>query len=132
MEAMRAHVESCLPLEACGLLAGSGDTVGKVIPVTNGAQSAVRFRMDPVEQLQAFQQMESWGLDLVGVFHSHPAGPKMPSATDIAEASYEVVQIIWSRSQGAWTANGFWIHTGRALEVKLYVADGESGTTKSA
>ncbi len=127
---MRSHVEACLPLEACGLLGGSGDTVRRVIPVTNDAGSAVRFRMNPLEQLQAFEQVERDGLELVGIFHSHPEGPETPSPTDIAEAGYEVVYIIWSRSQGRWNANGFWIHAGRALDVKLDAAGGESRPTK--
>jgi proteasome lid subunit RPN8/RPN11 len=125
LESMRAHVEACLPLEACGLLAGSGDTVQKVIPVSNEARSPVRFRMSPVEQLHSFDQMEREGLDLIGIFHSHPAGPERPSATDIAEAAYEVVYVIWSRFQDTWSANGFWIHNQRASEVKLSTADCE-------
>ena len=118
---MLRHVEQHAPLEACGLLAGRNDTVQHVIPVRNQAQSAVRFVMDPYEQLQALAWIESQGLDLVGIFHSHPAGPETPSATDIAEAAYEVVQIIWSPPNGQWQARGFWLEAGQVTEVALSI-----------
>jgi proteasome lid subunit RPN8/RPN11 len=119
---MIRHIEEHAPLEACGLLAGKNDRVEKVILVRNQAQSPARFVMDPYEQLQAFEWIESQELDLVGIFHSHPAGPEIASATDIAEAAYEVVQIIWSRPNGAWKARGFWIEKGRVTEITLMIS----------
>src|SRR5574341_1600815 len=106
-EAMRAHVETHVPLEACGLLAGKNDSVEKVLFVTNRAESPVQFRMDPREQLKAFDWIESSGLDLVGIFHSHPEGPDTISATDITESAYPVVHVIWSCPRGEWQARGF-------------------------
>jgi len=117
-------VDACLPLEACGLLAGAADVVREVLPVANQIQSPARFRMDPMEQLRAFDWIESHGLELLGIFHSHPAGPDRPSTTDIAEAAYRVVQVIWSRAQGVWEANGYWIEDGRISDVELYTATG--------
>jgi proteasome lid subunit RPN8/RPN11 len=120
---MLAHVGRQVPLEACGLLAGKKDRVEKVILVRNQVQSPARFVMDPYEQLQAFDWIESNGLELLGIFHSHPAGPPAVSATDIAEAAYEVVQIIWSRDQQDWQARGFWIANGRVSEVSLQIME---------
>jgi len=120
---MLKHVDQQVPLEACGLLAGKNDQVEKVIIVRNQAQSPVRFVMDPYEQLQAFNWIESNGLDLLGIFHSHPAGPETASATDIAEAAYEVVHLIWSRNQSQWQARGFWIENSRVTEVSLQIVE---------
>lgn len=120
---MLHYVESHIPLEACGLLAGINHRVEKVIGVRNQAQSPVRFVMDPYEQLKAFDWIESNGLDLLGIFHSHPAGPETASATDIAEAAYEVVHIIWSRLGDGWQARGFWIESGKASEVCLQITE---------
>jgi proteasome lid subunit RPN8/RPN11 len=120
---MLRHVERQMPLEACGLLAGKANRVEKVIVVQNQAQSPVRFVMDPHEQLQAFDWIESQGLDLLGIFHSHPAGPESASVTDIAEAAYEVVHLIWSRQRNRWHARGFWIENGGASEVELEIAE---------
>ncbi|MGZ9165707.1 MAG: Mov34/MPN/PAD-1 family protein [Anaerolineales bacterium] len=120
---MLEYVDKHVPLESCGLLAGRHDRVEKVISVRNQAQSPVRFVMEPYEQLQAFDWIDSNGLDLLGIFHSHPAGPETVSATDLAEAAYEVVHLIWSRTQGHWQARGFWIENGSATEVKLQIVD---------
>jgi proteasome lid subunit RPN8/RPN11 len=122
-QTMREHVDRHLPLEACGLLAGKHDRAERVIPVRNQAQSATRFVMDPYEQLRAFDWIDSHGLELIGIFHSHPTGPDSVSATDIAEAAYEVVHLIWSRTHGPWQARGFWIENGRAREVVLRILD---------
>jgi len=120
---MLDHVDRQSPLEACGLLAGKNDEVEKVIPVRNQAQSPVRFVMEPYEQLEAFNWMDANGLDLLGIFHSHPAGPETASVTDIKEAAYEVVHLIWSQNRGRWQARGFWIENGNATEVPLQILE---------
>lgn len=120
---MLNHVDRQVPLEACGLLAGQNDRVEKVILVRNQAQSPVRFVMDPYEQIQAFDWIESNGLDLLGIFHSHPAGPETVSATDIAEAAYKVVHLIWSRNEDHWQGRGFWIENGQATDVSLKIVE---------
>ncbi|HEX5837449.1 MAG TPA: M67 family metallopeptidase [Anaerolineales bacterium] len=116
---MLEHVSQQAPLEACGLLAGRDARVEKVIPVRNQAESPVRFVMDPYEQLQAFEWIDLHSLELLGIFHSHPAGPQTVSATDIGEAAYAVVHLIWSRSGDAWNVRGFWIEQGQVQEVTL-------------
>ncbi len=128
---MRDHVDRCSPEEACGLLAGKGDEVSHVLPISNQDHSATRFRMDPVEQLQAFNWIEAGGLDLLGIYHSHPAGPDaaspgnpVPSATDIADAAYPVVYLIWSRPDAQWQVRAFLIQEDRSLEVELLVGRG--------
>jgi len=113
------YVNRLLPLEACGLLAGKDDRVEKVIPVQNQAKSPVRFEMDPYEQLRAFDWIDEHGLELLGIFHSHPTGPETASPTDIAEAAYDVVHIICSKSDVGWKLRGFRIGNGEASEVAL-------------
>ncbi len=113
------------------MLAGSNEIVREVIPVRNQARSPFRFRMDPQEQLRAFNWIEARGWELLAIFHSHPAGPAHPSATDIAEAAYQVIHMIWWRRDGLWHAKAFSIHDGVASEVKLYVTDTEAGSAPS-
>jgi proteasome lid subunit RPN8/RPN11 len=52
------------------------------------ATPAVRYRIDPREQLAAFRSMDSAGEELVGIYHSHPASVPYPSPTDRNEAFY--------------------------------------------
>lgn len=118
---MLEHIHRQAPLEACGLLAGKNHSVEKVILVRNQAQSPTRFVMDPYEQLKAFDWIETNGLDLLGIFHSHPVGPDTVSNTDITEAAYKVVHLIWSRDQDHWQARAFWIEAGSATAVSLQI-----------
>ena len=122
-QAILAYVQEHAPLEACGLLAGQDGRVEEVIFVRNQARSPARFVMNPYEQLKAFDRIESHGWDLLGIFHSHPAGPEGASATDIAEAAYEVIHVILSRKQKDWQAHGFWIEDGTATEVPLQIVE---------
>jgi proteasome lid subunit RPN8/RPN11 len=119
--AMERHVNSQAPLEACGLLGGRDGVVELVLPVKNAAESAVRFQMEPRAQLRAIEQIEAEGLEIVAIFHSHPRGPSVPSPTDIREATYPVVQIIWSKVGRRWQARGYWLEAGHAAEVPLKV-----------
>jgi len=121
LQELIAYVDQRAPLEACGLLAGKADRAEKMIGVLNQVQSPVRFVMDPYEQLHAFDWIDSNGFDLVGIFHSHPAGPETVSPTDIAEAAYAVVHVILSRTGAQWQARGFWIENGQASEVTLQI-----------
>lgn len=125
LQKMIAHVDNHAPLEACGLLAGRGSTVESVIVVQNQAQSPVRYVMDPIEQLNAFEWIESNNMDLLGIFHSHPTGPETVSPTDIAQAAYAVTYIILApvdnNNTREWHARGFWIENGSFSEVLLQV-----------
>jgi [CysO sulfur-carrier protein]-S-L-cysteine hydrolase len=121
LQKMIAHVDSHAPLEACGLLAGLNSKVETVLEVTNRAQSAVRFVMDPIEQLNAFEWIEANGLELIGIFHSHPTGPETVSPTDIVDAAYAVVYVILALSDDVWHIRGFWIENGKFSEVTLHI-----------
>lgn len=122
LQRMIAHAAAEAPLEACGLLAGRDAKVEKIFLVRNQAQSPVRFVMDPLEQLNAFEWIEANRMELLGIFHSHPAGPETLSPTDIAEAAYPVAHVILARTNGAWRARGFWIENGGFREVILQIA----------
>ena len=126
-EEMRSNVASKAPEEACGMIAGQveGDIyqVKAVIPATNILHSPVRFRVDPQEQLAAFNRIEEQDWELLGIYHSHPGGPDKPSPTDIAEAYYpEAVYLVWSCRTGAWTCRGFMIQNGVVSEIPLLLA----------
>ncbi len=124
-DAMLEHVEACLPEEACGLLGGVGGQVRSIVKVTNAERSPVRYRMDPLEQVQAFLALDEEGLELVGIYHSHPLGPGGPSATDLAENAYpEAVYLIWSPGGRGWRCRAFDLSAGRPRAVTLVRTEG--------
>jgi proteasome lid subunit RPN8/RPN11 len=71
------------PLEACGYLAGTGNEVKEILPMSNIDRSPEHFSFSPEEQFDAFQKAQSSGYDLIGVYHTHPATPARMSAEDI-------------------------------------------------
>jgi proteasome lid subunit RPN8/RPN11 len=94
---MVAHCLDCLPLEACGLLAGPlhgarqaaqgrSQEVHEIYTATNVARSARLYTVEPRDLLLADRAAESHGLALIGVWHSHTHTPAYPSPTDVAQA----------------------------------------------
>ena len=86
-EAMIRHSESAAPSEACGLVAAGPDgRATMAYCLTNTDASPVAYTLDPSEHIRALHHAESKGWHLAAVFHSHPNGPAVPSATDVAKA----------------------------------------------
>ena len=120
-EEMRRQVAADAPIEACGLLAGTQPEVQRVVPVPNVLNSPSRYRFDPYAQLAAFDQIEQSGLEILAIYHSHPKGPPHPSPTDVNEAFYPVVYVIWSQADGDWQAKGYWIEGGEFKVVPIEI-----------
>jgi proteasome lid subunit RPN8/RPN11 len=117
---MRSHVEQLAPEEACGLVAGTSINALAVLPMTNLLHSPVRYRIDPAEQLQAFNDIDQQGWQLLAIYHSHPHGPAYPSETDIREAYYpEAVYLIWSILDGQWQLGAFKIQDSSVTRLTL-------------
>lgn len=117
---MCSDVENRLPEEACGLVAGKERRSVSIYPITNILGSPTHFRLDPQQQLDAMLQMEEQNLDMLAIYHSHPAGPSHPSVTDILEAAYpDTVNLIWYPQNEDWCCRGFLITSGRVEEVRL-------------
>jgi proteasome lid subunit RPN8/RPN11/predicted GIY-YIG superfamily endonuclease len=88
IEAMLTHAEQSAPQEACGLLLGEGERITQARPAANIAPDPVRhFEIDPQALVDAHRAARSGGPQVVGYYHSHPAGPAEPSTTDRAQAS---------------------------------------------
>ena len=90
------HLRLDQPNEGCGLLAGEGGTVTKVLRMSNAAASPVRYALDPDEQFAAYKLLDEQGLALTGVFHSHTRTEAYPSPTDVRLASEDVPYVIVS------------------------------------
>jgi proteasome lid subunit RPN8/RPN11 len=126
---MKEHVNSVFPREACGLVGGRGDLVGKVVPVKNIDDSLHRFRMEPAEQVSALLDLENSGLELLAIYHSHPEGLASPSATDIEEFHYpEAFSLIWSRRSGEWACRAFAYASSGFREVGITILGNDSET----
>ena len=72
------------PRETCGVLGATRGRVVAAIEVPNRAAECGRFDADPLGLLRAGRELSRRGLALVGYYHSHPAGPPVPSPADLA------------------------------------------------
>lgn len=124
---MLDHLQACYPLEGCGLLAG--DEMGRVTavyPIDNILQSPTAYEMDPHQQIEALLALEAASWQLLAIYHSHPQGPELPSATDIALAFYPgVAHIIVSlHGQTGPVVRAFQIVGQEVIEQKMQVLEG--------
>jgi len=83
-----AEARRAAPLECCGLLGGRGQRVTQIFPATNELASSVAYEIPARELFELFRRLRALRLDLVGIYHSHPAGDNYPSARDIERAYY--------------------------------------------
>lgn len=88
VETIVDHARQQVPNECCGLLAGRGTRIERVFRGTNVDQSPFTYRLDPHEQFRFFKEIDALGLELLGIYHSHPQSPAYPSRTDVAQAFY--------------------------------------------
>ncbi|MHB1131927.1 MAG: M67 family metallopeptidase [Chloroflexota bacterium] len=83
------HARRGAPDEVCGILAGKGKSVSRVLPGKNvAANPRVRYLLEPQQQLDMFKEMEAAGEEMVGIYHSHPRTSAYPSPTDQDMAYY--------------------------------------------
>jgi proteasome lid subunit RPN8/RPN11 len=78
-----AHARADAPNECCGMIASRDGEAVAVHRATNTAASPLRYIMDPNEQYRIQDAIESAGLDLGGIYHSHTRSDPIPSQTDI-------------------------------------------------
>lgn len=83
--------------------------------------------MEPQAQIEAMLRLERTGEELVGIFHSHPAGPTVLSDTDVEEARYpECVYLVLSLDGGAWVGRAFRIGSEAVQPVSLVISGATS------
>lgn len=112
------HGESTYPEECCGLILGrlgrECKTVIEIIPTENAWNSQLhdltgeqivestrrRYAIAPQVMLQAQKTARDRGLNIIGIYHSHPDHPAIPSECDRLYAWGEYSYIIVSVNNG--------------------------------
>ena len=64
------------------MLAGRNRVITKRFKTKNIAKHIDEYELDPLAQVNAFEQIDRLSLDLLGVYHSHPHHPALPSLRD--------------------------------------------------
>jgi proteasome lid subunit RPN8/RPN11 len=126
---IEAHARAEAPRECCGLLVGLGDRIDHAVPTRNIAARPTRYEIDPTEHFPVIREARAAGLDVLGAYHSHPTGPPVPSATDLAEAQTEFLYVIAApaapgdragdRAGDRYELRGYWLDGGNFRPVRL-------------
>jgi proteasome lid subunit RPN8/RPN11 len=80
---MIAHCRGEAPLEACGLLTGTGRRASTFEPIRNALVSPNRYQSDQRDMIRAVVGMRARGEEIVAIVHSHPKSRPIPSRTDL-------------------------------------------------
>jgi len=83
------HAEAAYPDEGAGLLLGKAEGSLKqatfILALSNAREAAARhnrYLLTPQDYLRGEQEAARLGVDVLGIFHSHPDHPNRPSEYD--------------------------------------------------
>ncbi len=82
---INAHLEAAYPDEGAGFLLGEEGEVKEILALSNEREDEARhnrFLITAEEYMKAEVRADSLTLSLIGVFHSHPDCPNVPSEYD--------------------------------------------------
>jgi proteasome lid subunit RPN8/RPN11 len=115
---MQSHASSTYPEECCGLLVGVFGEEEKTKHVKEAkSMSNVfekkeryhRFTIDPKEFMQAESAAEGRGLEIVGIYHSHPNAPAKPSEFDKTHAWPSLSYLVMELREGKIVETKSWL-----------------------
>lgn len=123
---LEAMIRTGYPHETCGVLIGrQADGVVEIQDLVqagnlNQERAEDRFELNPNDFLAADQAARKQGLEIVGIWHSHPDHPAEPSATDLVNAWEGWSYLIASISQNGMEDLRSWrLHAGQFLEESI-------------
>jgi proteasome lid subunit RPN8/RPN11 len=126
-EAIVAQARAEYPLEACGLIAGSGFAAdgGEALryhACRNAAASPVRYTVHPDDLFRITVDTDDADEVIWGIVHSHVRSPAVPSLTDIGLALYpDALYLLVSLADEPPSLRGWRIVDGATHEVGLEV-----------
>lgn len=85
IEKINSHLEAAYPEEGAGFLLGTNNEVKEILPLSNAREDEARhnrFLITAEDYLKAELKADELDLNLIGVFHSHPDCPNVPSEYD--------------------------------------------------
>ena len=113
---IHAHGEAAYPEEGAGFLLGAADgerrQITAILPLDNSREASARhnrYLLTPQDFLYGEQQAAALGLDVIGVFHSHPDHPNQPSEFDRDWAIPWLSYIITSVEAGKAVGSRSWL-----------------------
>lgn len=113
---IEAHGEASYPSEGCGLLLGRADGTDKFVtdylPIQNEREPEAahnRYLITSQDMLMGEVVAADRGLEVIGIFHSHPDHPAAPSEFDREYALPWYSYIITSVQNGQAVVSRSWL-----------------------
>jgi proteasome lid subunit RPN8/RPN11 len=133
LQEIHSYGESAYPEEGAGLLLGTTSGQDKVVtdilPLENAREASARhnrYMLTAEDYLRGENEAARRGLDVLGVFHSHPDHPNQPSEFDREWAMPWFSYVITSVHAGQARASRSWCladDRSRFVEETLSTAD---------
>lgn len=77
------------PKEVCGIIAGKDGAVTEIYEMVNVSETPETFYfMESQEQFKVLKDMRNLGLEMMGIYHSHPVSRAYPSEEDCRMCFY--------------------------------------------
>ncbi|USG66772.1 M67 family metallopeptidase [Brevibacillus ruminantium] len=110
-----AEANEAFPVEYSALLAGRHATITAFVPMLHAHSTPDTFRLSGPDFLQGLRRINEQGLQWLGVLHSHPSTPAIPSLADAQgwhypQLGYWIVSLADDEPQlklYQWTDGGF-------------------------
>lgn len=121
LDEMLAHARADATVECCGLLGGRDGELVACLPAGNALASATAYEIAPEELFALVRRLRAGGLELAGIYHSHPRGENAPSPRDLERAYYPDAAwfILSPRDDAPAPVRAFRIRRGRAAELRI-------------
>jgi proteasome lid subunit RPN8/RPN11 len=119
---LESWVEAGYPYETCGVLVGIQGKAQSYITRAvqtrniNSERAHDRYELSPDDFLAADAAAKADGLEIVGIWHSHPDHPARPSETDRVQAWHGWSYLIVSVLQGCAAELRSWRLVNEAFE----------------
>ena len=121
---MVAHARSTYPNECCGAMLGRVDGAEKEVLIamrlensTAGSQPA-RYELRPEDLLAADKEARRQGLDLIGIYHSHPDCGAYFSETDLKNSCPWYSFVVLSIQKGEFDHANSWLPNAEQTEAE--------------
>ena len=114
MEEMIADAVKSFPEECCGFMFGKEEPDNRIISMVNTVRNSKegdkrrRFEISPLDYMSAERYAEENELLLLGIYHSHPNHPSIPSEHDRIAAQIYFSYVIISVSEKEFNSIQSW------------------------
>jgi proteasome lid subunit RPN8/RPN11 len=139
LQTIHSHAESTYPFECCGIILGISKAAVEVISTENAfpveSEKNRRYAIAPEMMLKTQREARDKSLNIIGIYHSHPDYPAIPSECDRELAwqlySYIIVSVVKGKASDSqsWTLDEN--HQFQPEEIQLITPNSQPLTPNS-